>query len=197
MYSEPSAVCEDPRQWSWAGHVVEGRFLLHALWVFSLWSHCLLCWGVGLIKSPPSKAFALIEGFPLGCKGPGDPWCCCEWMTPPPFPLGGLPGSLIAVFGEGAKFSLALFHLLWGGLQPLHPPSYGCMGLSDVFCVAFGCPLLEYGCLFRGIVEGRDYWETSLRYDADVARTGSWLSKIKVKMWTFKILVLRALVHKP
>ena len=66
------------------------------------------------------------------------------------------------------KFSLTLFQLLPGGLQPLRPPSYGCMSLSDVFCVVFGCPMLKYECLFLCMVGGRDYWETSLRHGADV-----------------------------
>ena len=48
----------------------EGRFLLCALGVFSLCFRYLLFWSVGLIKSPPVKAFTLVEGFPLGCKGP-------------------------------------------------------------------------------------------------------------------------------
>ena len=65
-------------------------------------------------------------------------------------------------------FSLTPFCLLRGVLQPLCPWSYGCVVLSDVFFVVFGCSLLEYEGIFCCMLEGRDYQENSLCYDPDI-----------------------------
>ena len=115
-----------------AGWVGRGVFLLHALRVFLLCSSYLLSWGVGLMKSLPAKVFALVEGLPLVCKGILDvPANECPLFSE------ASCGPRSQSSGEGAKFSLTLFHLLQGGLQPLGPPLYGCMGLSDVFLFLF------------------------------------------------------------
>ena len=52
----------------------EGHFLQRAVYDFSTSSHHLVSWGRGLMKSCQAKAFALLEGFPLGCKGPRESW---------------------------------------------------------------------------------------------------------------------------
>ena len=70
-------------------------------------------------------------------------------------------------FGEGVKFLLLCSISSEGGSSLSALCRIGCVGLSDVFCVVFGCPLLEYECLFHCMLEGRDYWESSLHHDAD------------------------------
>ena len=89
-------------QTEWVG---EGRFLLRDLGVFSLCSCYLLSWSVGLIKSPPTKAFPPIEGFPLGYKGPPGildvPTNECP--LPCSFCLGGLPSSWYSIFRGGSE----------------------------------------------------------------------------------------------
>ena len=160
VYSEPSVFHQDPRYWSrcLAGGG-ERYFLLHALMgllALPSLSALLGCW---LDEVTPAIAFTLIGGFLLGCKGP---------QRSLMFPLRGAPSPLSSLseaahspgsqpFGEGVKFCLTLFHLLWGELQSLHSPTYGCMVVSDIFCVAW---MSEYECLivsWRGQITSRAY----------------------------------------
>ena len=136
-------------------------------------SHCpsyLLSWGVDLKRSSPSKAFTLVEVFPLICNGPRGslmfPWTNVPSPLPSFLEASCSPAS--QSLGEGVTFSLTLFHLLWEWLQPFRLRSYVCMDLSNVFCVVFAYPLLEHECPFSCMLEGRDYWENSLCSDADI-----------------------------
>ena len=52
----------------------EGSFPLHPVQGFSISSCYLVSWGLGLLRSPRVKAFALLETFPLGCNGAGESW---------------------------------------------------------------------------------------------------------------------------
>ena len=102
--------------------------------LFSL-SALLGCW---LDEVTPEIAFVLVGGFPLGWEGPQGSLMFQWRRLLPHFSLSETihsPGS--QSFGEGVKFSLTLFHLLQGRLQPLYPPTYGSVGLSDVFCVVW------------------------------------------------------------
>ena len=105
-YSEPSSFSQDPRHWSsvvqsgWG----EGRFLLCALQAFLVSSHYLVSWGVGLMRSLPVKAFALVKGFPLGCKGPRESLVIPLTSDPSPTPsFMDPPRVMIAVFTGGSK----------------------------------------------------------------------------------------------
>ena len=67
-------------------------------------SHYLLSWGLGLMRSPRVKAFSLLEGFPLGCKGPRESWVILWTSDPYPAPsLMDPPAAAIAVFREGSE----------------------------------------------------------------------------------------------
>ena len=147
MYSELSAFSENPRDWSHAEQLVGGALSPAYSLGFSLCSHYPLSWAQGLIRSPSMKDFALIEGFPLGCKDPWGSLMFPQMNVPSPIPSLSVVchGCRSQCFGEGAKISLILFHLPWVGIQLLCPPVYDSMGLSNIFCVVFGCAPLEYG----------------------------------------------------
>ena len=53
--------------------------------------------------------------------------------------------------------------LLPRGLQSLCPPLYGCVGLSNIFCVVFRCPFSDYGFLLLLYIGGERFlWELTL-----------------------------------
>ena len=93
----------------WGG----GQFLLHADPGFPISSHCLVSWGLELIRSTHVKAFTPLEGFPLGCKGTRESWVILQMHDPSPTPsFMEPPMGVIPVFrGGSVKFSLTPFQL--------------------------------------------------------------------------------------
>ena len=86
------------------------------------------------MRSHPMKAFALLEGFPVGWKGARE--SLMVWWMSDPCPL--LPWRVLLrqrsqSSGDGVKLSLTPSQLL-RGLQPLQPPSCGCVSLQGL-CV--------------------------------------------------------------
>ena len=150
-----------------------GTFFCILSKAYLLWSHYLLSWGVGLMRSPPAIDFIPVEGCPLGCEGPQR-----SFMFPRMGILFPIPSLLEAMcsprwqtFGEEAKFSLIPSTSSKGGsgLSTLWSMAVWVSQTSFVLC---GCPLLEYECPFCGVVEGRDSQENSLRHNADVTLQG-------------------------
>ena len=102
------------------------------------------CW---LDEVTPRESSCPHRGLPSRLHGPSRildvPMTKCPF--PSSFPLGGLLWSQITVFaGWEGVFPYPVPPPL-RGLQSLCPPLYGCMCLSDIVCVVFGCLLLEYG----------------------------------------------------
>ena len=87
-YSELSAFSQDPRQWRGWGQMGggTGHFLLCALWAFLISSHYLVSWGLGLMRSSPTKALTPLESFPLGFKGPRESLVIPRMSVPSPVP---------------------------------------------------------------------------------------------------------------
>lgn len=86
--------------------------------------------------------------------------------------------------GEGAKFSLTPFQLLWGGLQPLHPPSFCCCGslmISVLLELLVEIQLFHFGCS----LEGRESRVSSLRHFTPRAlgRVEAWLFYAEEIRW--------------
>ena len=168
-YSMPSVFCQDPSCWSWhwawGGGALSSACSQGFLALLSL-SVLLQCW---LNEVTSHNSFHPNTGLPFRLWGPLLLFDVHANKVSSSFlPSLRLHGPRSQPFGEGTNFSLTLFHLLQGGLQPLYCLSYCCVGLSDIFCVVFECPLSEYECLFHCMVEGRDYQENLLCRDADV-----------------------------
>lgn len=66
--------------------------------------------------------------------------------------------------GVREKQKLPLSTSSKGGLQHLHFLMYGCMGLSDIFCVVWMSSVEVWKSFY--MVEGRDRQENSLHHDA-------------------------------
>ena len=98
--------------------------------------------GSWLGEDTPTIASHLLVGwgrFLTGCEGPWrDLWCSRRGPPLSPlFPLGGFMQSL-GCYPSGRKRDVLLPPSTSSGGPPTHPPSdYGCVGLSDIFCVVW------------------------------------------------------------
>ena len=100
------------------------------------------------------KAFAPLEGFPLGCKGSRESqlilWMHDASNAPS---LMKPPASVIPVFRGGSTILSYPIPAPQGGLQPLCPLSFGCRDSLRI-PVLVGYFLLEYHCSFLLYVGG-------------------------------------------
>ena len=104
-----------------------GHFLLLTFPGFPISSCSLVSWSLGLMRSPCTKAFTPLEGFPLGCKGARESWVILGTCDPSPTPsLTGPHGTAIPVFRGGNEvLSYPVPAPPMGA--PASPPSTICM----------------------------------------------------------------------
>src|SRR3712207_5154377 len=99
-YSVPSDLGQDG-----VSQRVLGRlFLLRAVPGFLISSCYLVSWGLGLMRSPHVKAFAPLDGFPLGCEGARESWVILLMHDPSPTPfLMEPPMAVTPLFRGGSE----------------------------------------------------------------------------------------------
>ena len=119
----------------------EGHFLLsawswgHSCFALTICSPVVLAWW----RHPCNSLATSVWGFSTCCKETWrvkvSPWSAIP--TPSPLRAMHVPTAWVTAIVGGREDPLPSFHFLWGWIQHLQLQRYGCVGLSDVFCVVW------------------------------------------------------------